>query len=172
MTNSTSSICQKAASGPAFLLALLGVIFSITAASAQSRESDYSKTKGWVIRAEFENNALTGCYAETRSPYAQAGFGSVFRMVLFNGGWYLATDFQASPSPDHVVSIDGRSYPANLKYDGSRWSIMQIGSATNQALGAGRQIVLNLEPEGPAFSLSGSSAAISEVSKCASGRGG
>lgn len=148
------------------------ITFGLESSNAQWAAKQYSKVNGWAVYSESERGQFVGCYAEKRSAYAHAGNGSLLRVGYGPRGVYIGTDFGHNSGDFQTnIDIDGRYYDALFRTNSDGWAIAEINLPLENALHAGNTIVLNLEPQGPEFSLSGSSAAMDQTVQCSHQQG-
>ncbi len=147
-----------------------------SSANAQANEKLYAFLGAWSILSDTANGRFNGCFARTRSPHAQAGYGSELRIGHSTNGsqefWLIATDFDLNaPSQQSTILIDGHSYPATF-FMMDKWAGAQLHPAMQLTLRfAKSSINLNLEPGGPFFKVNNMTTIMDRLNECFKKRG-
>lgn len=149
------------ARGAVVVASLMGVCFS-----AHAQTKTLGQAGAWSIL--HEPGYPESCRAIMTNPGLQPDFGNLLGLAFTGDRWEIWTDYRIYNPMPTVVLIDGRAFPATFEQNESV-AIAPVGLDVIEAINAGRDINLNLDPTGPAYSLRGASRAISMLESCAQG---
>lgn len=147
--------------------ALLASIFALTpSAHAQTRE--FGRPGNFKILTEPQ--APGSCRAIMYERKHQPTFGELFAIAYDGRNWQIWTDYRIYEVQSTPVLVDGR--PFNVRFEQiENVAVAPAGRELIAAIGSGGHINLNLDPEGPDYSLRGSAGAIELLEACAGGGG-
>ena len=147
------------------IIGVLLLIFS-QLTTAQNIERHYSTIKGWNVLSETDTQGILSCYGVKKSSYAQSGYGSELYIGWNGQQWFFGSDFK----------INGERFATNIEIDKHILTVeflsidsLAVAQMTNRVrnfLRNGNNVNLNLEPNGPEFSLSGSAATMLKIQEC------
>ena len=148
-----------------------GAMFSIVG-TVQAAESRYAASGKWSIVSESENGQHLGCTAELKRN--NSGFeGTTLRIgiIAADNQWIIATNSSTGGIvQDAEIQVDKNFFPSSFVESG-KWVGAKVSPALLAALKKGTLVNLQLGPDGPAFFLPGSNAAITKVTECIRNKG-
>ena len=143
--------------------------YDITGA-LRGTEIPYGQTRGWDVRAAYDNGRFAYCVAE----YAQDGYDVL--VGWDNLQWQIAVPIQSRPDWEGELTIDGRGYGngggANMSGTSANgWTIAWPGMSEIEGFTKGSNAMLSVGKFDYPFPLHGSAAAVLKVEECVQ-RGG
>jgi hypothetical protein len=152
---------------PAWAAALLASALAFQL-PAHAQTEEFGRAGNFTVL--LERHAPGNCRAIMYDRKHQPDFGEFFAIAFDGRDWQIWTDYRIYHAQTYSITVDGRPFDAWFE------QIENVGVASVDrnlidAIAGGGRISLNLDPDGPDYSLRGSARAIEMLESCARGNG-